>query len=275
MKPILYYPERISSCSYVTVRKKPSQSFDDAGTGVPTVRVRLLQSVKLLPQCATVAVQVEGGSHSKEAQTLLLEPDQEAPLRVQDALLRVEKDHLTHIQVFNPTGSSCHAEASSGLGEAVPAEPIEAEEHPAVALTPEDSVHAAVRRITQPQVLTRKEKLCEIVGKPDLLTPEQTEQLHQFLGEHHNTLCLDPNERGETDLLTMEIETGGAAPKRQAARRMPFAVRSEVAKRLHDMQEAGVVQPSNSPWASTVGIVRKRDGTHRFCVDYRELNSVT
>ena len=56
---------------------------------------------------------------------------------------------------------------------------------------------------------------------------------------------------------------------------MPFAVRPEVAKQLRDMQAAGVIKPSNSPWASPVVMVRKRDGTHQFCVDYRELNSVT
>ena len=37
----------------------------------------------------------------------------------------------------------------------------------------------------------------------------------------------------------------------------------------------GVVQPSNSPWASPIVLVRKKDGTLRFCVDYRGLNSVT
>ena len=53
---------------------------------------------------------------------------------------------------------------------------------------------------------------------------------------------------------------------------MPFAVRREVSKQLRAMQSSGVIQPSDS---SPVVMARKKDGSHRFCVDYRELNSLT
>ena len=54
---------------------------------------------------------------------------------------------------------------------------------------------------------------------------------------------------------------------------MPFAVRQEVQHQIKKMESMSVVQPSNSPWASPIVLVRKKDGTLRFCVDYRGLNS--
>ena len=73
----------------------------------------------------------------------------------------------------------------------------------------------------------------------------------------------------------MVIETGDSPPQRVPARRMPLPVRREVARQLKDMQRAGVIRPSASPWSSPVVMVRKKDGTQRFCVDYRALNTVT
>ena len=249
---------------------------------VPTVRaqVRLVQSLRLLPhQGASVSVQLEPVSRLQESEEVLIEPStHELPLQVEDSLLRVSGEGLACVAVLNPTGCSCSLEAGTELGEASTVNLVPPDQQP-LEVTGEQSGQGStqpmVKRITEEEATQRKQTLRELVGQPELLTPEQAEQLHQFLGEHHEAFCLEPNERGETDILSMEIDTGGAPPKKQAARRMPFAVRSEVAKQLRTMQEAGVIQSSNSPWSSPVVKVRKRDGTHRFCVDYRELNSVT
>ena len=48
-----------------------------------------------------------------------------------------------------------------------------------------------------------------------------------------------------------------------------------MSQQLDQMLTMGVIQPSESPWASSVVLVRKKDGSLRFCVDYRKLNSVT
>lgn len=101
------------------------------------------------------------------------------------------------------------------------------------------------------------------------------QRLHRLLEEYHSAFSLDEGERGETDLVEMEIHTGDASPRRVAARRMPLAERQEVSRHLQKMQDNGIIRLSNSPWASHIVMVKERDGPHRFCVDYRELNSVT
>ena len=100
-------------------------------------------------------------------------------------------------------------------------------------------------------------------------------QLYDILEEFHNIFSLDDDDQGETSLVEFNIDTGDSPPIEQAARRVPYAARRDIAAQLGRIQDGGVIQPSKSSWASPIVLMRKHDGSVRFCVDYRALNSVT
>ena len=83
-----------------------------------------------------------------------------------------------------------------------------------------------------------------------------------------------PSDHGKTDVIEHTIDTGDAEPIRQRGRRVPHALRPLVEEQIDRMIESGIVRPSNSSWASPIVLVRKKDGTYRFCVDYRSVNAV-
>jgi hypothetical protein len=72
-----------------------------------------------------------------------------------------------------------------------------------------------------------------------------------------------------------EIDTGTARPLHCAPNRVAFKEREYIQQQVQEMLKNKVIQPSKSPWASRIVLVKKKDGKLRFCVDYRTLNSIT
>ncbi|UYV84785.1 K02A2.6-like [Cordylochernes scorpioides] len=103
----------------------------------------------------------------------------------------------------------------------------------------------------------------------------QQKKLEHLLCQYEDVIATSPKNVGRTNVTQHRIDTGGATPVKQLPRRLPMTRRDEVAKLIEEMAEQDVIEPSSSPWASPVVLVKKKDGSTRFCVDYRRLNDLT
>ena len=109
---------------------------------------------------------------------------------------------------------------------------------------------------------------------PERLSPLQQQQLNDLFQEFSDVFSQGEDDLGSTPLLEHTIETHGP-PHRQPYRRQNPAVRQEEMAQVQQMLTSNVIRPSNSPWASPVVMVRKKDGSLRFCIDFRQLNAAT
>ena len=109
---------------------------------------------------------------------------------------------------------------------------------------------------------------------PEHLSPAQQQQIKAHFQEFSDIISQVEDNLGCTPLLQHTIETEGP-PLRQPYSRQNSAVHREEMAKVQQMLSSGVIRPSNSPWASPVVMVKKKDGSLRFCVDFRQLNAAT
>ena len=110
------------------------------------------------------------------------------------------------------------------------------------------------------------------VGFSESLSDQQVCQLKDLMHEFSDVFSDIPN---KTDLVHHSVKLKSDEPVHKKPYPVPYALRERMQQEIDNMMEVGIIEPSTSPYASPVVLVRKSDSSIRFCCDYRALNSIT
>lgn len=118
------------------------------------------------------------------------------------------------------------------------------------------------------------------ISKSDLLADvtvpsEHKSKVIKLIEKNSDLFAQKDTDLGQTDTVKMTIDTGNHPPIKLRPYRAPLNNRKLIEKAVDEMLEAKIIERSNSPWSFPCILVKKKDGSHRFCVDFRQLNKIT
>ena len=266
----------------VKIQRASGEPLRLVGGEVTQSQVRLVQTV-VVPSRKAKFVEARLDVPLIEGEALIFEPDVESLTRcglvAPEALVTLKSDSSVLVPVENYETLPSRMDSDLKLGQVVrPNKEVEP-----VPLYPEEEELSASQslQVEVSQASTvgeRKQKLIKVLGlTPEVegLPVEQFEQLKKLLEDNHDVFAVEEGELGCTGIVQHVIDTGDHPPIKQLMRRMQFVHREKVSSMVDEMLEQGIIQPSVSPWSSPIVLVPKKDGSYRFCVDYRRLNGVS
>ena len=106
-------------------------------------------------------------------------------------------------------------------------------------------------------------------------TEEQRSRVWTVIEKYSFLFAMNSLDLGRMDLVKHHIQLNNYTPIKDRYRRIPPYQYEEVQKHLKEMLDIGAIRCYNSPWASPVVLVCKKDGSLRFCIDLRKLNART
>ena len=116
-----------------------------------------------------------------------------------------------------------------------------------------------------------KESVADVTTGSNL-TDEQRSDFMDLANQFSSLFTEAP---GTTDLAQQHFKLTSDEPVRSRPYAVPYSKMESLKKHIADMIKMGVIRESDSPYASPVVVVKKKDSTNRVCVDYRKLNKLT
>ncbi|PNY16671.1 retrotransposon-related protein, partial [Trifolium pratense] len=106
---------------------------------------------------------------------------------------------------------------------------------------------------------------------PTNIDPEIAILLHTYKNLFQTPSALPPNRTHNHTIPLID----GSNPVKVKPYRYPHSQKAQIEHMIQEMLQQGIIQPSTSPFSSPIILVKKKDGTWRFCTDYRALNAIT
>jgi hypothetical protein len=113
------------------------------------------------------------------------------------------------------------------------------------------------------------------LSKDTIFSSQEQALMNKLLQEHADIFATNPKKPGRSTTVQHYIDTQGNRPIRVSPYRVSQKENAVIQKEVAEMLRNQIIRPSQSPWAFPVVLVAKKDGSTRFCVNYRKLNALT
>ncbi|MCG7874779.1 MAG: pol polyprotein, partial [Candidatus Thiodiazotropha endolucinida] len=180
----------------------------------------------------------------------------EPGLTLTDSVVNIGNDRSLPVMITNTTNKTYRLRRGCVVGQAS-------------CLSSENlvSMSSHVNEVSQPS----EADLLADVNVP----PEYEDRVNKLICKNVDIFAQKDTQLGQTETLLFSVDTGNAKPIKLRPYRTPFNDRKILDKAIDEMLEAKIIERSNSPWSFPCILVKKKDNSHRFCVDFRQLNKVT
>ena len=187
---------------------------------------------------------------------------EEPGLTITDGLIKLNRSHIIPVQISNTTGRTYRLQRGCVIGK--------------LKQIAEDNLvtlenHNKIRENNHLKSSYSNTEISEELNCP----AEHRQKVLNMLIKNKDLLAKKDSDLTQTSTVEMKIPTGSHPPIHQRPYRTPLNSRKIIDQAMSDMLSADIIERSRSSWAFPVVIVEKKDGSSRFCVDYRKLNKIT
>ena len=281
----------------ITINGQETKLFDYGEVRVHH-KVSINKQITLSSGCEAIVQAKVQGDTSLEGRTVLIEPARTLFVKTGALVCKtvaVPRQGMVYVRIFNPDDEPIIIFKNTTLGILQDVDQTRKWKEPTVSETDTDgkidsstnndnNIAAEIRNFSNlPTTETGDvdydrvpQHLQDLYDKSvQALNSTQKKLVHKLFNDYEDVFARDSSDIGRARGMTHHIDTGDEQPVHQRPRRHAKVHADDLQKQVKNLADAGIIRPSESEWASNVVMARKKDGTWRMCVDYRELNLKT